>query len=95
MKRRKVETYDAGYAKESLLKKCAVGVLGAALLGGMLTGCEPTYSGNMSIQDYDGNMVVSPSDEGCGEGGSACSDGQEGYLIDGDMTCEISDTAAD
>ena len=90
MNRNKVETYEAGYSKERLLKKCAAGVMGAAMLGS-LAACEPTYAGNISIQDYDGNMAVSPSDEGSGKVSSACSDGEEGYLLDGDVACDVSD----
>lgn len=85
MKRNKVTSYDAGYSGESLLKKCAVGALGAAMLGGCLTACsELQYAGNMSVMEYDGNMVVSLSDQP--------SDGQdEPFLLDGDVTCEVSD----
>lgn len=85
MKRKKAENYEAGYSKESLLKKCAAGALGAALLGGCLTACsEPQYAGNMSVEEYDGNMVISPSDQP--------SDRQdEPFLLDGDVTSEVSD----
>ena len=65
MKLNKVEQYSAGYSKESLLKKCAAGALGVAMLG-TLTGCF-SYAGGLEAygggEEYDGGEVcVSESD---------------------------------
>lgn len=63
MKRIKVDKYAAGYTGCSIGQKCAAGALGVMMLGA-LAGCEPTYAGNMTVEEYDGNMtvVVSESD---------------------------------
>lgn len=77
MKLEKVETYSAGYSKEELLRKCAAGALGVAMLGG-LAGCmkeivEPdlegatTYVSQSDDSDeslpYEGKVVTESFEE--------------------------------
>ncbi|MBQ4396077.1 MAG: hypothetical protein II828_00990 [Clostridia bacterium] len=97
MKLKKTEQYEAGYSAHSLLKKCAAGALGAAMLGSM-TACTPQYDGNMVI-DGDISYVtpsdVSPSDVSTGSelplDGKVMvdpgDDGQteSGFTLDGDV----------
>lgn len=61
MKLKKTESYCAGYTSEDFLKRCAMGALGAAMIGS-LSACA-TYAGGMTYQEYDGAQVcVSESD---------------------------------
>lgn len=95
MKLKKVEQYSAGYSKESLLKKCAAGALGAALLG-TLAGCAGTnpdpYDGGMTCEPEEPTgTYVSESDRSGGQlpyEGKVVTppeDDEEAYSLDGDV----------
>lgn len=63
MKRKKAETYEAGYSRENLLKKCAAGALGLVLFG-TVTGCRNPSSleGDVPYYDPDAAALVSDTD---------------------------------
>ena len=54
MKLTKSETYEAGYSREEILKKCAAAA-SAVLMCGSLASCGDTLSGDV---EYAGNMSV-------------------------------------
>ena len=54
MKLTRSETYEAGYSREEILKKCAAAA-SAVLMCGSLASCGDTLSGDV---EYDGNMTV-------------------------------------
>lgn len=92
MKPKKVENYDAGYPMSGVLKKTAVAVSAAALLGS-LTGCGNSIMGDMEYQppEYDGYMVVeavSDSDISSDTSDPHChsvSSEEETLTLDGDI----------
>lgn len=54
MKLTRSETYEAGYSREEILKKCAAAA-SAVLMCGSLASCGDTLSGDV---EYAGNMTV-------------------------------------
>ncbi len=74
MKLTRSETYEPGYSREEILKKC-VAAASAVLMCGSLASCGNTLSGDV---EYDGNMSVSDI-----SASDICPDDNQTY--DGDM----------
>ncbi len=92
MKLKKIENYDAGYSKESLLRKCAAGALGVAMLSG-LAGCAPAIEGSSEPNGVEGSSaLVTESDRVeddnlsyDGKVAITSSDDDEQFMTDGDI----------
>ena len=89
MKLVRSETYEAGYSREEILKKCTVAA-SAVLMCGSLASCGSPLSGDV---EYDGNMsvqVVSDADtqrtQRADDEQNGCSSTDDGlYQLDGDV----------
>ena len=86
-----VTAYDAGYSRESVLRKLSAAAASVLLLGS-LASCGQTLAGNMEVQ-YDGYMAISPSDYAT-QSTSPDTGSQDELQLDGDMVC-VSDDVSD